>query len=752
MTKLRAPIARVLAMLARHPGCIEMSKPTVGRDGGVLLTATLQLELPFEWRAKGRSPNGVQVFEPVDLTFASDYPLSAPSIHLRQDFDRTLAHVQPGPPDEPPVPCIVDGSLEEFHSQRGLLAVIDQVLDWLESAAVDRLIDFKQGWEPVRRDSLNHVLTYDADLLQELVTPEGGNAFLELSYFEYRVGSKLFYAGAIGDGRIPIRRNQAWLGQAFKRDHHRGRAVAVIAWPGKEQSGNLIICEKYLPETVTDLKSLWEVASRYGCKRELQAGFRRLTNALSLFTTGPTVPLAVLLVARRPIPVINTSSDLEICPYLIALDIPELLSRETLSVDPAAHRHSVSPRLLQTLSGADVDSSPPWVLIGCGSLGSKVGLHMARAGMAPAKVVDKSRLSPHNAARHALIPPGDALSGSWLMTKATAFVQAVRGLGQEAEGIDGDIRDQISSTKAQRRFIPKDCQFVFNATASSVVREALAAAPRGGTLPRIIGGQLHARGLVGVLMIEGLDRNPDTGALISEAYELLRRGDGTRIVFDGALGWQEIGQGCNSATMVVSDSRISMFAAGMAEMLLRIQRDGMPKSGVVLIARVEEEGLSLVWNRHNVDPPTVFSPDGCHNWKIHVLPRAHLKIIEETARWPRSETGGIIVGRFSEATRAFYVTDALPAPQDSYRSANRFDLGVVGVRAELEMIRDTAGRSLYCLGTWHSHLSESGPSFQDQETATAQGLARLLPSVLLIRTPTRYRAILALPPDGVTNV
>jgi hypothetical protein len=101
------------------------------------------------------------------------------------------------------------------------------------------------------------------------------------------------------------------------------------------------------------------------------------------------------------------------------------------------------------------------------------------------------------------------------------------------------------------------------------------------------------------------------------------------------------------------------------------------------------------------------------------------------------------MGRLSEAARSIHIVDVLSAPPDSRRSASEFVLGTGGVSTAIRSFTDRAGGTLYCLGTWHSHLTVSGPSELDHATATTVALARLAPSVLLIRTPGGYRGVLA---------
>ena len=36
----------------------------------------------------------------------------------------------------------------------------------------------------------------------------------------------------------------------------------------------------------------------------------------------------------------------------------------------------------------------PWALVGAGSLGSKIGLHLGRAGRGPAAIIDSAMMAP----------------------------------------------------------------------------------------------------------------------------------------------------------------------------------------------------------------------------------------------------------------------------------------------------------------------------------------------------------------------
>lgn len=101
------------------------------------------------------------------------------------------------------------------------------------------------------------------------------------------------------------------------------------------------------------------------------------------------------------------------------------------------------------------------------------------------------------------------------------------------------------------------------------------------------------------------------------------------------------------------------------------------------------------------------------------------------------------MGRLSEVSRVAHVVDAIEAPADSRRARDEFVLGTEGLQQRMREYSETVGWSLYCLGTWHSHLSPGGPSAKDRATARAVALARLTPSIFLITTPTGFHALAA---------
>lgn len=713
----------------------------------------MRVSLPNAWVADGQSPAGVRAIEPVRLMFPPTFPIRPPVIYLRPDFDRSLAHVQPGTPALPPEPCIVDGSLAELLHEQGLAGVLNQLSRWLDNAALGRLIDPAQGWEPVRRDDVPGFVVADAAGLRDLVTRDPGAAAFGFHYLllPEEGGETPYICGEIEKVQLTLNRKTA-AAQMHERTSKEilvGHSLAIVAWPGRHPCGDQVIADRYQPETVTDLGSLMARAIEYGCADALRTKLAWLKACVSGLTYSWTVPLAIILCVRRPCPVIGSDSPIELCPYIINVAPPTFLGLgDRTPVVPVGHRHAITVPLLRRLSGDSRTEKPlNWILIGCGSLGSKIALHLGRAGRAPDTLVDRSYLSPHNAARHALAPDAGARHLNWVAGKAKALADALEGLAQKPAAVARDVIAISRSIESARKWLPKKSWAVVNATASLTVREALGSIPPRIEIPRVIEASLFAAGQIGLLSVEGPVRNPDTLDLIAESYALAQADDRLRsVIFASGVSVtrRAIGEGCGSATMAMTDARVSMFAAPMAEAIQQMQATSLPEdAGRLLFGQLAADGLGVSWSDHSVPPVVIVGTEQPDEWTVRISARASRKITEEVDRWPTAETGGILMGRISEAAHTFYVADVLPAPDDSVRSPHEFKLGTRRARGTVRAYAESCNYSLFCLGTWHSHLSRSGPSRTDRLTAATVALARLAPSILLIHTPTSYRAIVA---------
>lgn len=731
LARRRGPLDRAVVLARAHSQVVSTSFHAGG--GRAAADLVFRVNLASEFQRCGESRSGVRSTEPVRFHFPRDYPMQAPELSLRDDFSRNHPHMQPWLIDGRPVPCIYDGNLRELLHHEGFVGLLNQTAVWLDRAADGTLIDSEQGWEPVRRDSCDALLVADADALRDLTSHSGGYRFFRLSYFQSDRTDR-YIVGSISRRRL-IWSNRTPLGSVVSNGSQ--MSLALVVWPRPGPSCRAVTCDTYLPETVDSVGALRRRATEYHCLDEFDDGLVNLKWRLSTHWQPGSFVLAVVLLAHRPYHLVGSQSSIELCPYVVDVAGPDHFARgDATPVRPAAHHDPVSRPLLVQMSGGDSKSPRVrWTLIGAGSLGSKIAMHLARAGHGPDVVVDNAGMSPHNAARHALLP--------CIGTKADRLCQSLREFDQISRPVVVDA-GTTSAFKPQNGVWSKDSWGLVNTTGSVAVHNSLSASRA--MKIRAVEVSLFGGGRVGIISVEGPGRNPNAGALMAEFYakvaddETLREG-----VFgdDSQTAWQPIGQGCGSLTMSMSDGRVSLFAASMAEYLLARQRDELPSSGKLLIGRLADNGLGIRWK--DIDMPQVTVVDASLDgepWSIHVHSRADVGIQEEMYRCDSVETGGVLIGSISETSRTVHVVDVVDAPDDSVRKTNEFVLGTRGLIPRLEALSNTADYSLYCLGTWHSHLSEKLASETDRATARAVSLARLTPSLFLIRRTDGYSAIL----------
>lgn len=739
-------ITGAIRILEAHPAITGVSAPVMEGDGWLRVDFNLEVELWSKWKAAGQSPNGVRRIEAVRLLFSEGFPLQAPVPLVREDFDYSRAHIVRKFRGRP-IPCLFDGDPDEALHQLGFVEFVNQIQRWLTNAAYDTLIDTNQGWEPVRRDHISDTVIADPTGLRGMVDAKGGFAFFGLDFVAVADGDQ--YLCAFSRDRFDLTTDN--LARVLLRADTRvpgytfGQGLGVLVWPGPDAKGTPVIAGKYVPETVRDLAGLKERAEVYGCVKPLQDAVSAIvTQMLGLQSLVP-VPIAIILVARRPIRMNGSDSSLELCPYLLTVTPPELFpSGVATAVRSAALRDAISPGLMRQMSGLPhPEGKRDWTLLGAGSLGSKLGVHAARAGMAPSRVIDRRYLMPHNAARHALLPVQDSMQHHWLGSKALALAAAIRGLGGETVAHDVDVVPVLRNRQLAKKYLPKNSQAIVNTTASLTVREAFASTPPNVNIPRVIETALMGRAGVGFVTVEGPARNPNTGELFAELTETIRADPELRkTVFAESDGFerQRVGDGCGSVTLAVSDAEISALAAPMATIVTKMQLDRLPATGRVTIGKVHADGISISWSSAEVPPFTRVKTED-KAWVVSISPRADAKIREEVRKHRQVEAGGVLAGRLSEAARTFYVTDVIPSPPDSRRSAGGFLLGKEGLRKTLDDYTEQTGGALYCIGTWHSHLGSFGPSARDKETARTLAEKRVAPFVLLIWTPGGYRAL-----------
>ncbi|OAZ07656.1 hypothetical protein TH4_20975 [Thalassospira tepidiphila MCCC 1A03514] len=664
--------------------------------------------------------------------------------------------------DEMPVPCIVDGKLDEYFAQFGLLeagvfSLLNQLVKWLQNAAQGTLISASQGWEPTLRESLDSLLFLNAEHVRENVNRRGGfrlqkATFLRSGSNEDQLLDKAMTFVTCSDEAVPLNSFANSIeAEVLKSKLCRGHTVCIVLWSGKDASGKEFVDDEYASETVTTFSDLKARADRFGCRShfdtvlaglervwELACRSKKVGSEQSYFVCP--IPVTVIFCVRRPVRLIgeHNQSSIEILPYTVEFR-PSSDSKSLLQhgndepVAPCSQLDITNPTLLRNVSGEE-DLSPV-AFLGAGSVGSKIALHLAKCGVEISAITDNGNLSPHNNARHALIAPAGGL-----FNKAKCLADEMRMLGQTVEANDIDLRE-ITDAVSAKRILPKRTQFALNTTASLLVREAVDQAQ--GVTVKLAEGALFAEGNGAYLLCEGDKRNPRVSDLVAEMYAVAPDAVLKQLTDERhGLTEVQIGQGCASLTMRISDAQVSSMSATLSQKFTRWMKE-KPANGRINLGLSDPNTLNCHWQELEVDEFTIVPIDGIEGWQLRISARVINIIQGERAKFSDVETGGVLIGVVSARLKSITVVDTLEAPDDSKRSATLFVLGTSGLKESIRARYLESGHTLIDVGTWHTHLSNCGPSDIDRKTAQDIANERPPPSVLLIVAPDNLFAISA---------
>ena len=731
-------MADAVAALRSHPQVHLVSEPTQV-DSFIFVTTEIRVNLPSR-AADGESATGVRAMEELVFRFPTTYPMEGPVLFLRKNFPTALPHINPHKAGNRVPPCVYQGSLNDLLHAAGFEAIVDQAVNWLERAASGQLMDLQQGWEPTRRGDSKVLFDFDADAMLAALPRTDAPALIPARYVQI-------------DGDILVRLSPGKSERTlFTQDvHTAGRErllfhgdtpvlVAMAPWAGE----NARVFDLYQPDTVHDLSSLSRRADELGA--DAKALLSQLESICSQSSMMASIPkswpwpgdfvVGIILAARRPVHLIGSSRDIEFIPYLLRLPRsaakPDITQAQLL---PAYHVHRLSPKLLAHTSGFEkADLTQRIAILGCGSLGSKIALHLGRAGFGQLTLVDNESLMPHNLARHAAVStdPQD---------KTMNLGGLIASLGHVQVKVEStDIISLLGDDAKLEQVVDTSTRLILDTTASAQVAVAAThSRPLAKVAGRFVRSMMYNRGAVAVVLLEGTARQPRCDDLLAQLFRLCRMEPalGSTIRGDASdLTEVFVGDNCRSITMPMPDSTISRGAAVVAMQIERWLLGGVPAHAVLAVGLEGRDGIGMSWRSYAVDPVAELPAQGDGGWNVRVGANVVEVIAREAARYGRLETGGALLGHIDYFGRTIVIAEVIDAPVDSIREPSRFVLGTQGLQQQLlQASNDTLGY-LHYIGTWHTHPMGGSHSPMDRDTLGAiADFAPGLPIVSLIWKP-----------------
>jgi len=666
-----------------------------GSDSIASITAKVTVNLPSRFIKAGITEIGVKEKEYVMFLFDSSFPLKAPTIQLRDDFPRCFPHMNPS--EKRVLPCIYEGNLSELLQQAGWMnEILNQLVDWLEKAASNDLLNYEQGWEPMRNDRIEGFIRYDIDEVNSAFKKENASSLIR--DIEYIKKHGFIIAGEIS-----------------KSDNVKRAQLVIFSSPK--------VIDNYVPNSMTNLGQLYDYANSIGL-----SGLKDAIKEIDIRNIDDD-KLFVVFAIKRPVNIIGTASNIEFLNFVINKKTKHRMKkgRELKRILPdckvsmLSHVSPQSPALLQRISGIRVDKSEtrPIALLGCGSMGSKIGMHLARNGNGPFRCIDNDIFMPHNNARH-------ALTFTYTENKAELLSLSIITIGRvPAEPVkENALNVDYSSSR-----------IIIDTAASLSVRNFLMSRH---DIPPVISCGLYRKGRCGLLLIENKDMTSRLTAIWAFLYSMsLSDTEIRNILYSRNLDDVLIGQSCSSQTLVVDDARISLMAATMSLRIQGVLENGLPDNSEILISEYDDN-YSLTSRTYTVSGFTKLENHKEREWDVYISGPVIDKMRELMHEKEPNETGGALLGSVFLYPNTIVITGLIKAPPDSIETPALFVMGIEGLEKEIKKTeRMTKGKVTY-LGTWHSHPHGGGPSSTDKGTFSKLLFVRNYePTVCLIITESQ---------------
>jgi len=680
----------------------------------------LKIELPT------RGPVGgidIRKVEPVILLFHKVYyPYKAPSAWSnRPDFPASqLPHLNPTKPGRPANFCLHRGSIDNWFAEHSLLDFIDRICGWLRDAARDRLIRKKDGFEPIRLNDTTGYAIYEQNLLKNHIysnwrekSAKGGFSFLLYQLLKNTEKEPLLSKNTYALRLISIldeKKIEPTLAFAYKynslytpENSLERLLFGVLAWTSKKNINKDFFAS--IPENLLEFQDFIENLG-VPVKKALNSYLKHNLQILA------GVPLTVVL--KRPQRIIRTRSTLELINFVILAGGEHWpkngewdLSAE---VSFLGHRTPLTPHWAREISSFPTNIDLGSLLfLGCGAVGSKLILHLAKSGQTKMTLVDFDNLSPHNLVRHALT------KHSLGKNKAEALKETIEGIyyADKSVKINTIKESALNIFLTDKKDILKDYKWIIDATASSMMLNISSQIELPSTT-RFCRCEIGDNGRIGILSVEGLNRNPRVDDLQISLFDmsienliiskwLIDNQSQREREVGSVLEDINIGISCSSETMRISDETVSLHTASFANGFRKYTINQSNIGRLQLSHLNIESNLTTIVQQFEIYPWTIVNSRNDPTWQIRLNNGLDKKLKLLLRHSKPNETGGLLIGMINFKRKIIYVSRALKAPPDSKSSPYAFVRGIQDVPEKVFEIQKRTGGILGYVGEWHTH-------------------------------------------------
>jgi hypothetical protein len=649
--------------------------------------------------------------EPILLSFSiKNYPTTSPKIKSdRKDFPSTnLSHLYAVKQGVPPTLCLVRENLDEWFANRRICDLISVGKQWFSKASNGLLSEDADEFEPVRLEGYRGYSIYNYIKLFNITNKNKRyNNQLPFSFQLFTTKQRNSFSPSFKrisidvtpqnfDAlyKITVEFNIKSIDGKNKATDIEFPLFGLLIWSNSTHS--ISSYSTSLPKTYEELESFANENS-ISIKEPIAEYIDK-----KLFINNLTDFIPIIIAVKRPRKLIGFESDFEFFHFVIIANKETIIENRIIpetKVFFQAHREPISSGLAQKLSVSE--NQDKTVFIGAGALGSKLIFHFARRGNFNIKAIDNNKFSPHNIVRHDLFMESSGLN------KAKAVIEKVKSFlddNSSLEYFEGNLFNY--DIKLLEGF-----NWIIDTSASLNVQNWLVNSKLD-KIPNRARTEIAYKGNLGLLYIEGENQNPRLDDLVNYVYFL---GIENKVISEWLIEENkknegndydivDIGIGCNSPTVIMSNDSMSFHAAIFSKILnSEYDRKVIKTQGLLNISYISNDGFNVNTNSFVLPKFDVFKCQNNSGWEIRFLASIVDKMKIEALKHGRNETGGVFIGICNYKTKTIHVFDTIIAPLDSKRSPIYFYRGIENLPDKVKYIKEITGGMIGYIGEWHTH-------------------------------------------------
>ena len=680
--------------LSDVPLCVQEDVKRVARMDGVsfddiyyryndseVVRLVLSLELPTRY---DETTALVRSEEPVYVEFFSDYPDRVPRVFIGRndfDFDHT-PHIYIEKDGMRPI-CLFRGNGDEWFANMEIEDFIKHLRSWCEDLASGVNIEDGGEFEPLRLEGYTATMSYDYERLSDEIDKADELSEEKFLVIYQRLEKKL----------IRLTGDNLWL----LKMPGLGKKDVILGAVCHDSSKKS--CDRYdvvLPRTFLELQ---EYANKHGV--EIDAAVNDILSKID----GDTSCFIIILAIRRSKKLIGVNSYYQFVNFEIVRDKDtdgQYVLTPSSKVQFHRHESPFTTKKAHEISKLNTEITPSLIIAGCGALGSKIAMHLVRAGINNILFSDPDTMSEHNLSRHVLFYDSVLKNKAYEMESVTNLMYYHEQ--SKAEASHKIIKSILEDADVISKRKP---DYLLDFTASKVVHNQLVNIEK---RPTAISAAIFDNGKFGLLLCEGNGggvRLDDLMVTVFAQYktdpfvsDYLMREKG---LSNEPASLLNVGLGCNSETFILADDVISLYAASMSITIKNIFA-GNHADGGCWMYMTDTDGCLKV---QKIEVPQFYCYD-MDTWKVRISDQVVKDIVDLAEEAGINETGGYLLGQCNLKTNTIHVMDTIEAPEDTIHRGDYLVLGKAGIRKKLSQVERRSGATFGYVGEWHSH--PNGPN------------------------------------------